>query len=88
MEDKNYKIIDFCMEFNLANIENKFFAMPNHENGKQIIMLLVPKGKEDFSKTFIGLYSEMTNMRIQKYEELPWDVKGVKFTLIKFEEEN
>ena len=87
MDDRTYKIIDFCMKFNLANIENRFFAMPNLENGKYIIILLVPNGKEDFIKTFVNIYKEMTNTNIQKYEDLPWFVKSEKFTMFKFKEE-
>ena len=86
MKDRNYKIIDFCMEFNLANIENDVVAMPNYEDGKQIIMLLVRRGNESYGEIFKQIYKDKLNISIQEYARIPWKVGNKIYTMLKFEE--
>ena len=86
MENKSYKIIDFCMTFDLANIENDVVVMPNYEDGKQIIMLLVRCGNESYGEIFTHIYKDKLNISIQEYARIPWKVEDKIYTMLKFEE--
>ena len=74
------------MEFNLANIENNVMAMPNYENGKQIIVLFVKKGSEHFATEFRLMYLETFNYSLQIFETSSWNTKSGFYTILKFKE--
>ena len=85
-EDKLFKIINFCKEFNFTNIENNVIAMPNYENGIRTIILLFKKGYEHLGITFINKYQDIFGSSIYVFEISSWNTKKGFYTMFKFRE--
>jgi hypothetical protein len=86
MEDKTYKIMNFCTDFNFANLENNVVAMPNYENGEQIIILLLKKGNEHIGIDLKNTYQETFGCKIYAFEMSSWNAKVGFYTMLKFKE--
>ena len=86
MEDKTYKIMNFCTSFNFANLENNVVAMPNYENGEQIIILLLKKGNEHLGIEIKNQYQEAFSCQIYAFKMTSWSAKVGFYTMLKFKE--
>lgn len=86
MENKTYKIMNFCTDFNFANLDNNVVAMPNYENGEQIIILLLKKGNEYLGIDLKNTYQEIFGCQIYAFEMTSWNTKVGFYTMLKFKE--
>ena len=86
MEDKIYKIMNFCTDFNFANLENNVVAMPNYVDGEQIIILLLKKGNEHIGIDLKNTYQETFGCQIYAFKMTSLNAKAGFYTMLKFKE--
>ena len=86
INDKTYKIMNFCTDFNFAHLHYDIVAMPNYENGEQIIILLLKKGNEHLGIDIKNQYQEAFGCQIYAFKMTSWSAKNGFYTMLKFKE--
>ena len=86
MKGKTYEIMNFCADFNFANLENIAIAMLTYENENLIIILLVQKGNEQLGIELKNDYFNVFGTLLYVFEMSSWNNKSGFYTMIKFKE--